>query len=74
MTDSQLTFEEALEKLESCADRITSKETVLEDAIRAYEEGSSYYEQCDLILKDARQRIRKIGPGETGAGPDDREG
>jgi exodeoxyribonuclease VII small subunit len=71
MTDEQLTFEEALEKLESCADRITSKETTLEDAIRAYEEGASYYEQCDLILKSAKQRIRRIAPGGDDGSPDD---
>jgi exodeoxyribonuclease VII small subunit len=69
MTDKKLAFEEALEKLESCADRITSKDIALEDAIRAYEEGASYYEQCDLILKNAKQRIRKIGPGEDGDFP-----
>jgi exodeoxyribonuclease VII small subunit len=71
MTDEQLTFEEALEKLESCADRITSKETTLEDAIRAYEEGASYYEQCDLILKRAKQRIRQITPAGDDGSPDD---
>ncbi|MDR1042463.1 MAG: exodeoxyribonuclease VII small subunit [Clostridiales Family XIII bacterium] len=63
MADKTLTFEEALERLESCADRISSKDATLEDAIAAYEEGAGYYEQCDLILKDAKQRIRRIGPG-----------
>ncbi|MDR2162344.1 MAG: exodeoxyribonuclease VII small subunit [Clostridiales Family XIII bacterium] len=61
MTEDELSFEEALAKLESCADRIASKDVTLEEAIKAYEEGASYYEQCDLILRNARQRVRKIG-------------
>jgi exodeoxyribonuclease VII small subunit len=71
MADEQLTFEEALEKLESCADRITSKDATLEDAIRAYEEGASYYERCDLILKSAKQRIMTIGAEAPGERADD---
>ncbi|MDR1495888.1 MAG: exodeoxyribonuclease VII small subunit [Clostridiales Family XIII bacterium] len=67
MTDKKLTFEEALEKLESCADRITSKDATIEEAIAAYEEGALYYEQCERVLKDAKQRIEKIGAG-TNAG------
>jgi exodeoxyribonuclease VII small subunit len=62
MADRELSFEEALKKLESCADKISSSEATLEDAIKAYEEGASYYVRCDLILKNAKQRIEKIGP------------
>jgi exodeoxyribonuclease VII small subunit len=62
MSENGLTFEEALEGLESCADRISSRDVTLEDAIAAYEEGAAYYEQCDQILKRANQRIRRIGP------------
>jgi exodeoxyribonuclease VII small subunit len=61
MIDKKLTFEEALAKLESCADRISSRDITLEQAIEAYEEGASYYEQCDLIVKNAQQRIRQVG-------------
>jgi exodeoxyribonuclease VII small subunit len=63
MEDKTLTFEEALEKLESCAGRISSGDATLEEAITAYEEGAAYYEQCDRILKSAKQRISQIGPG-----------
>jgi exodeoxyribonuclease VII small subunit len=69
MTEKRFSFEEALGKLESCADRIASKDATLEEAIAAYEEGASYYEQCDRILKDAGQRIRKIG-ADAGASED----
>jgi exodeoxyribonuclease VII small subunit len=61
MTGTELSFEEALEKLESCADKISSKETTLEEAIAAYEEGAAYSERCDAILNNARRRIRRIG-------------
>ncbi|MDR1293146.1 MAG: exodeoxyribonuclease VII small subunit [Clostridiales Family XIII bacterium] len=71
MEDKTLTFEEALEHLESCADRISSKDVTLEEAIAAYEEGAAYYDQCDRILKGAKRRIMQIGPGaddSSGAG------
>jgi exodeoxyribonuclease VII small subunit len=63
MSEKELSFEEALGKLESCAERISSPDATLEDAIKAYEEGASYYAQCDHILKNAKQRIEEIGPG-----------
>jgi exodeoxyribonuclease VII small subunit len=68
MTEKELSFEEALGRLESCADRIASKDVTLEEAIRAYEEGALYYDQCDRILKNAGQRIRKIGSDGDGEG------
>jgi exodeoxyribonuclease VII small subunit len=60
MPDKEISFEEALEKLEACADRISSQDITLDEAIKAYEEGAKYYEKCDLILKGAKQRIEKI--------------
>jgi exodeoxyribonuclease VII small subunit len=74
MADSELTFEEALEKLESCADRITSKNATLEEAIAAYEEGAAYYEQCERLLKNAKRRIETIGARADAAPPPDDAG
>jgi len=68
MGEKKRSFEEALEKLESCAERISSPDVTLEDAIKSFEEGASFYAQCDLILKDAKQRIEEIGPGRADAG------
>ncbi|MDR0817601.1 MAG: exodeoxyribonuclease VII small subunit [Clostridiales Family XIII bacterium] len=61
MTEEKLTFEQALEKLESCADKIGNADIPLEEAIRAYEEGTVYYKRCEEILDSANQRIEEIG-------------
>jgi exodeoxyribonuclease VII small subunit len=67
MTEKELSFEDALGKLEACAERISAPDVTLEEAIKAYEEGASYYEKCDLLLKSARQRIEDIGQGAGGS-------
>ncbi|MDR0519325.1 MAG: exodeoxyribonuclease VII small subunit [Clostridiales Family XIII bacterium] len=66
MPKKELSFEEALEKLETCAERISSTDITLDEAIKAYEEGAAHYEKCDLILKSAKQRIVTIGAGGAG--------
>jgi exodeoxyribonuclease VII small subunit len=60
-TEQKLTFEQALAKLESCAEKIGDADIPLEDAIRAYEEGADYYKRCEEILNAANQRIEEIG-------------
>ena len=58
----KLSFEEALAKLESCVASIRSGELPLEESIKAYEESIRYYELCDAVLKDARQKIEIYDP------------
>jgi exodeoxyribonuclease VII small subunit len=62
MVNKKRTFEEALGKLEDCAEKISSPDVSLEEAIDLYEKGAEYYAACDRILKDAKQRIEEIGP------------
>jgi exodeoxyribonuclease VII small subunit len=59
--EAKLTFEQALKKLETCSEKIGDPDISLEDAILAYEEGSTYYERCNEILLAANQRIEEIG-------------
>ena len=58
----KLSFEEALAKLEGCVARIRSGELALEESIKAYEESMRYYNICDAVLKDARQKIEIYDP------------
>ena len=58
----QLTFEEALAKLEACAAKIRSGELSLEESIKAYEESKKYYGICEAVLKEARQKIEIYDP------------
>ena len=57
-----MSFEEALEKLEDAVDKLRSGECSLEESIKIYEESVKYYELCDSILKEARQKIEIYRP------------
>ena len=67
--ETRLSFEEALGKLESSVEKLRSGECGLEESIKIYQESVKYYELCDSILKDARQKIEVYRPqtGETEA-------
>ena len=52
-----LSFEEALGKLEAAAEEIKKSDISLENAIQNFENGVKYYERCQQILKDAKQKI-----------------
>lgn len=60
-----LSFEEALEKLEETADILRSGDASLEKSVEAYNKSIEYYKQCMSILKDAKQKIEVFNP-ETG--------
>ncbi|QIB69409.1 exodeoxyribonuclease VII small subunit [Aminipila butyrica] len=53
----QLSFEEALEKLELSAEHLKSENVSLEDALKSFEEGIEYYNKCNDILSSAKQKI-----------------
>lgn len=55
--DEKLTFEQALEKLESCSNKLGKEGGTLEEAMNAYEDGLKYYKICKEILDGAEQRI-----------------
>ena len=57
-----ISFEEALEKLETAVEKLRSGECSLEESIKIYEDSVQYYELCDRILKDARQKIEIYRP------------
>jgi exodeoxyribonuclease VII small subunit len=52
-----ISFEAAMEKLEKAADNLKNDSITLEEALKNYEEGISYYKTCDEILRDAKQKI-----------------
>ena len=55
--EGALTFEEAYKALEESAGALTRPDITLEAAINTYEAGIRYYNQCDALLNDAKQRI-----------------
>ncbi len=57
---SKLSFEEALKKLEETSANLEKEDITLEEAIKSYEQGITYYNQCDEILRNAKQKIETI--------------
>lgn len=55
-----LTYEQAVEELESIIARIESGEIGLEESIRQYERGSALLGRCREILGQAEQRIERL--------------
>lgn len=61
---SSLSFEQAIEKLESMIDDIESGEVGLEEAIARYEQGQKLVKRCRTILDKAEQRIAELSPAD----------
>ena len=60
MARKKLSFEEALENLESIAEQIEQGKIGLEESIDRYEEGMALVKQCRAILAKAELRIEKL--------------
>ena len=60
MSKRKLSFEEALERLESLAEEIEEGKVGLEASITKYEEGMKLIQQCRQMLTQAEQRIQKL--------------
>ena len=60
----KLTFEEAIEKLESIVQDIEQGEVSLEESISRYEEGTKLVKQCRAILDSAEKKIQLLTQGE----------
>lgn len=59
-TDKQLSFEDAIDKLEDIVEQIESGEVGLEDALKQYEQGQALIKRCRSILDQAEQRITEL--------------
>ena len=75
----KLSWEQAIERLESINDAIESGEFGLERSIDAYEEGVALRAHCAKILERAELRVTELSPkasgdddsGDDGAGADE---
>ena len=76
MTDENLSFEDALTKLEAIVRDVEEGKIGLEDSIRRYEEGVKLLRRCRSILAEAEMKIQKLqttAEGEVRAEPFDSE-
>jgi len=64
---SDLSFEDALKRLEAIVHRLESGEASLDESIKLYAEGDQLRSQCEKRLQDAQARIEKISLGPDGS-------
>ncbi|MBW8745391.1 MAG: exodeoxyribonuclease VII small subunit [Sphingomonas sp.] len=64
---SDLSFEDALKRLEAIVHRLESGEASLDESITLYAEGDRLRGQCEKRLQDAQARIEKISLGPDGS-------
>ena len=53
----KMSFEEALTGLEKSAEVLKKDGTTLEDAMKSFEQGIEYYNYCNEMLSNAKQKI-----------------
>ena len=56
----QLTFENAIEELESIVARLEGGKVPLEESVAIYERGETLKRRCEELLRQAEARIEKI--------------
>ena len=57
---TDLTFETALERLESLIESMENGDTPLADLVAKFEEGSKLLKQCQSKIKTAERKIQKL--------------
>ena len=63
---ADLSFEDALARLEGIVQRLESGQAPLEESISLYEQGAALKAHCEAKLKDAQLRVEKIVVGADG--------
>jgi exodeoxyribonuclease VII small subunit len=56
----KLTFERAMEELESIVTRLEGGKVPLEESVTIYERGESLKRRCEELLRQAEVRVEKI--------------
>ncbi len=65
--NKKLTFEQALQQLETIADQIEKGDVSLEDSVAKYEQGMGLVKHCRAVLSKAELRIQKLQEREDGS-------
>ena len=57
---AKMSFEVALDELETIVRKLEEGETKLEDAIKSYERGAHLKRHCEAKLQEAKSRVDKV--------------
>ena len=63
---NKLSFERAIEELESIVKRLEEGKVALEESVAIYERGESLKRRCEELLRQAEARVEKITFDSTG--------
>lgn len=63
---ADMSFEAALEELETIVRQLEDGKSALDDAISAYERGAALKKHCETKLREAQMKVDKIVLGEDG--------
>lgn len=63
---AKMSFEAALQELETIIDRLEKGNVALEESIKLYARGESLKKQCAQLLDNARMRVDAIVEGADG--------
>jgi exodeoxyribonuclease VII small subunit len=62
----KLSFERAIEELESIVKRLEDGKVPLEESVAIYERGEALKRRCEELLRQAEARVDKITTGAAG--------
>jgi exodeoxyribonuclease VII small subunit len=62
----RLTFEKAIDELESIVKRLEEGKVPLEESVTIYERGETLKRRCEELLRQAEARVEKITLDATG--------
>jgi len=62
----ELSFEQALNRLEEIAQSLESGDVPLEDSLKMFEEGMKLIEFCNSKLNEAQKKVQKLTRSENG--------
>ena len=60
MNEKEVSFEEALKKLEEAVSKLENGEIKLDEAFKMFEEGIKYAKICENKLSDIEEKVAKI--------------
>ena len=61
-----MSFEDAIQELETIIDKLESGEVPLDETIALYDRGSELKKYCELKLQTAEEKIQRISKKEPG--------
>ncbi len=57
---AEMAFEEAMQALEGVVTQLERGEVKLEESIALYERGAALKARCDVLLREAEEKVEKI--------------